>query len=59
MGFLAFGIFLLVVGLGLSVTTVPSLVWAGWACLALGSVLLVIDLAVGPRRAGARRLRDA
>lgn len=50
MGFLAFGIFLLLVGLALSVTPIGFLIWAGWICIALGAILIVAHLAIGPKR---------
>lgn len=50
MGFLAFGIFLLLLGALLALAGVDLLLWAGWVCLALGAILTVMHVAVGPRR---------
>lgn len=54
MGYLAFGIFLLLVGMALIVSGIPYLLGAGWTSVALASILIVVHLAVGPRRGGTR-----
>lgn len=59
-GFLAFGLFLLVVGLGVLLipggSLATTLAWTGGVVLAMGLVLVILHVAVGPRRShGGRR----
>lgn len=57
MGFLAFGILLIVVGVVLSFTNLlglaglgGSLAWIGWICLGIGVILAILHFIMGPRR---------
>lgn len=57
MGFLAFGILLIVVGVLLSFTNLlglaglgGSLQWIGWICLGIGVILAILHFVMGPRR---------
>ena len=47
-GYLAFGIFLLLLGGTLAMTGVPLLLSSGWITVALGAILVVAHVAVGP-----------
>lgn len=57
MGFLAFGILMIVVGVILAFTNVlglgglgDSFVWVGWICLGIGIILAILHFVMGPRR---------
>ena len=50
-GYLAFGILLLLVGGTLSIVGVPLLLAPGWVSIALGAILVTAHVAVGPTRA--------
>ena len=57
MGFLAFGIVLILVGIVLAFTNVlgfaalgGTLVWLGWICLGIGVILAILHFVIGPRR---------
>lgn len=49
-GDLAFGLFLLLLGVVVASTGTGSFFWAGWISIAFGAILLVAHVAVGPRR---------
>ena len=48
MGYLAFGTFLLILGGALAVSGVPLFAAPAWITIALGCVLIVAHVAVGP-----------
>lgn len=57
MGFLAFGILLIVAGVLLAFTNALGLgglgdtfVWLGWICLGIGVILAILHFVMGPRR---------
>ena len=49
MGYLAFGILLLIMGGTLAMAGTSLSLTSGWASIALGSILVVAHVAVGPR----------